>query len=655
MIEWKDNGTPVSTEFDDIYFSPQNGLEETKHVFLSGNRLYERWTEGPFSEKKSFCILEIGFGTGLNFLATWQLWKETKRKNPYSLLRFVSYELFPLTSEEIDTAISNFPELTSYLEIFLKQYSALVPGCNHFLFETEGVALDLWIGDARECLPESSGKFDAFFLDGFAPSKNPELWGPEISKHFSTMALQDSTFATFTVARTVKDSMESAGFEIRKIPGYGKKREMLAGTFSKEPKEPEGFPFHRNYPGGKPPEKVIIVGAGLAGAGIARAFALRGIQVSVWDDAPPSRASSIPKAISHPHLTKFPSPASLWTLRGFSHSLRRYPDLLPEKAYEIVGTLQFPGMEMSWDRMIEGIRSHNLSKEIVEPEENTNAKTPDLRKETRGVFYPKGFWTETPEFVSSLLEHPNVFRVNAKVSRLERSGNSWRVFREDGETEDVDCVILANSSGIQPLLENLLGESLFLLSKVRGQLLELSSGMPDGSDPILIGEHYLTPSKKGVRVLGSTFDEFDADPEPREKDRDKLLDYAEKLFTEGGWKAGKYEIKRQFVGFRSQTKDRFPVLGEILEPKEFRRSYTGSALPKNKNKTVLPVEPLRGLFVFGGLGSRGVLSSLIGGETLASIVLGEPLPIENSLYSALHPSRFLYREIRKKDVGKEKA
>lgn len=488
-----------------------------------------------------------------------------------------------------------------------------------------------------------------FFLDGFAPSKNPELWGASITNQFSRLTDKSATLATFTVARIVKDSLTSAGFALEKIPGFGKKREMLIGTFIKDPSSPLDQIFVRRLPKSPLPKKVVVIGAGLAGASVARSFAIRGIEVTVLDDSSPNRASNIPKAISHPHITKFKSPTSLWTIRAFGHSLRRYQELLSKESYETPGTFQLAGKDLNWERISEGIRSHQLSPEIAQLQEDATVSYPSLPPESQGVLFSSGFWTETPELISNLLKHPNISLQTIHISDIRLDQGEWRILSDENEIETSPCIVLANSNGIESLLLKFFGEPLFSLSKVRGQLLELSMENEYENDPIFVGEHYITPSRNKIRVLGSTFDEFDLDPNPRSKDRESLLEYAKELLPGEVWDREKIRISREFVGFRSQTKDRFPILGELHDPATFRKIFTGVGLPKNRDKKISVPAAVPGLYVFGGLGSRGVLSSLIGGETLASIVLGEPLPIENSLYTALHPARFLYRAIRKKE------
>ncbi|TGN03189.1 bifunctional tRNA (5-methylaminomethyl-2-thiouridine)(34)-methyltransferase MnmD/FAD-dependent 5-carboxymethylaminomethyl-2-thiouridine(34) oxidoreductase MnmC [Leptospira dzoumogneensis] len=645
MIDWKENGTPVSREFDDIYFSPENGLEETKHVFLKGNKLEERLSYS--GTQHTFSILELGFGTGLNFFAAWQLWRNCKNKSGHRALRFTSFEKYPLERDDIRRAISAFPELSELLELFLEKYKLLIPGCNTFLFEKENLILDLWIGDAIQLLPETSGKFDAFFLDGFAPSKNPELWGENISLQLKRLSNKNASLATFTVARSVKDCLSNTGFSLSKIPGYGRKREMLVGVYGSEP-EPDlnPIPFLRRAKSDQIPERVSVLGAGLAGASIARALAWRGIRVEVWDDHNALRASSVPMAVSHPHITKGETPTSLWTLRCLGNSIRRYSDLLPKDSYQISGTLQLSGEDLPWVRLEEGTKAHSLSKELAELKPELGENYPE---DAKGIYYPSGFWTDTPVLTEKLLDHPNILLKQGNISSITFEKEEWTLFSENKEIlSRTEVLILANSFGIESLLQNLWGESPFSLRSVRGQLEILEDhNTQSEKDPIQVGDKYLTPSKNGIRVNGSTFDEFDLDPNARTKDREEILGYSQKTFLGLNWE--QINIRSDFVGIRSQTPDRFPIIGPVHSPEPFRKIYSGMGLTKNRKKEFPFLEPQKNLFVFGGLGSRGVLTSLLGGEILAEILLNEPLSIENSLYSSLHPSRFLYRKIRNLD------
>jgi len=221
QLDWRD-GQPYSRLFGDIYFSRDSGLEETRHVFLRHNRLQERWQ--ALGDAAMFTVAETGFGTGLNFLCAWQLWREVAAPN--ARLHFVSTEKHPLTQEELAQTLALWPELAELAGHLLAQYRAPGP----MLFNDGQVALTLLLGDARETLAQLPGKVDAWFLDGFAPAKNPELWQPDLFQTMAGLSAPGATFATYTCAGAVKRGLAAVGFQVEKVPGFGSKREMLRGA-----------------------------------------------------------------------------------------------------------------------------------------------------------------------------------------------------------------------------------------------------------------------------------------------------------------------------------------------------------------------------------------------------------------------------------------
>ena len=211
-LEWRD-GAPVSRRFDDPYFSVNDGLAEARHVFLGGNALPERFVDG-------FHIAELGFGSGLNLLAAWKAWETAGMTTP---LRFTSFEAYPMDMGEMAKTLAVWPELSEYAERFLS-------GGMHMQGDT--LELDVIIGDARETLPQWEGRADAWFLDGFSPAKNPELWSPEIMQAVGKHTAQRGTFATYTAAGHVRRALTSAGFTVSRPAGHGKKRHMSAGVLA---------------------------------------------------------------------------------------------------------------------------------------------------------------------------------------------------------------------------------------------------------------------------------------------------------------------------------------------------------------------------------------------------------------------------------------
>ncbi len=211
-IDWRDGAIPVSQQFDDPYFSLSGGLAETAHVFLAGNDLPARFRDG-------FAIAEIGFGTGLNLLATLQAWEGSGQTGG---LKFTSFEAFPMTRPDMARALSAFPGLAAHAGPVL---AALEHGPGPHMLPNR-VTLQLVLGDARQTLPRWAGRADAWFLDGFSPAKNPELWGADLLAEVARHTAPGGTAATYTAAGHVRRSLADAGFEVTRVPGFGTKRHM---------------------------------------------------------------------------------------------------------------------------------------------------------------------------------------------------------------------------------------------------------------------------------------------------------------------------------------------------------------------------------------------------------------------------------------------
>lgn len=211
-IEWRD-GVPVSTRYDDPFYSLEDGLSEASHVFVRGNGLPERFRDG-------FVIAELGFGTGLNFVAAARAWQAAGIQGT---LRFVSFEAFPMSVSDAESALARFP----VAEPYAAGIRSVLSGSNDV--EIGGITLSLVRGDARLTLPEWSGAADAWFLDGFAPARNPELWEPDLLRAVAAHTRPSGTFATYTAAGAVRRALDEAGFSVERRPGFGRKRHMSAG------------------------------------------------------------------------------------------------------------------------------------------------------------------------------------------------------------------------------------------------------------------------------------------------------------------------------------------------------------------------------------------------------------------------------------------
>lgn len=218
-LDWKDGTTPVSLRFDDPYFSVVDGLAETRHVFLAGNELPKRFKPG-------FQIAELGFGSGLNLFAALIEWRAAGIDGP---LRFTSFEAFPMRAEEMEKALSAFPEAREIADPFLSRWAD-----GHRRVETEDLIADIRIGDARTTLPQWSGAADAWFLDGFAPAKNPELWQADLMRAVAAHTRPGGTCATYTAAGAVRRALSDAGFIVTRTNGFGRKRHMTTARLAND-------------------------------------------------------------------------------------------------------------------------------------------------------------------------------------------------------------------------------------------------------------------------------------------------------------------------------------------------------------------------------------------------------------------------------------
>lgn len=214
-VEWRDGAVPVSTRFDDPYFSLENGMAETGHVFLDGNGLPARFCDG-------FHIAELGFGTGLNLLCAWDMFNASGAAGQ---LRFTSFEAFPMAKDDAATSLAAFPELAELAALLLDAWSQ-----DSFTIETPNLRAEVIIGDANATVPAMKAQADAWFLDGFSPAKNPELWGAELMQAVGAQTKAGGTFATYTAAGHVRRALSEAGFDVTRVPGFGRKRHMSVGT-----------------------------------------------------------------------------------------------------------------------------------------------------------------------------------------------------------------------------------------------------------------------------------------------------------------------------------------------------------------------------------------------------------------------------------------
>ncbi len=347
-LDWSRPETPVAMEFGDIYFSTDGGLDESRTVFLRGCGLPEGW-----ANRSLYTVAELGFGSGLNFLTTWQSWAKTAKA--HQRLHYVSIEKFPFDANQLTQALKAWPELQNFSQKLIAQWPGRVKGIHRLNFGA--VTLTLIHDDVIPALERADNlKANAWFLDGFSPSSNPAMWSAEVMRSLAACCASGARLATFSVAGAVRSSLTKAGFSVRKMPGFGRKRHRLEAEYS----------------GGKsaqitPIEKALIVGAGIAGRSLAKALSARQIAFDIIDNRSHPSASGNPAALVKPRFDLQDRPESRFFLSAYLQALRTYPDA----AILARGVKQLPTSEKEIDRFRKLIdqaplgQSHLIWKDIA--------------------------------------------------------------------------------------------------------------------------------------------------------------------------------------------------------------------------------------------------------------------------------------------------
>ncbi len=623
-------GTPYSPLYRDIYHSSESGPGQARHVFLGGNGLPLRW-----SGARVFTIVETGFGLGLNFLATWQAWRENPARP--GRLHFVSVEKHPFTQEALAELHARYPEFAALSTVLQAAWPPLVPGLHRLEFEEGGVTLSLILADALDALAKLELAADAFYLDGFAPDRNPELWSPAVSKALARLARPGATFATYTTARGVRDNLAAAGFAVETRPGFGRKRQMLAGHFSPRwrlrhaPRMAPAWPERR----------AIVIGAGLAGAAVAERLSARGwgIELIERHRAPAMEASGLPAGIFHPLVARDDSILARLTRAGFLYALDRWRAL--ETAghrftWARCGVLQLARDAREEARMAATARGLAYPARYVEyvPRETATQRA-GCAVDAGGWWFAEGGWVRPATLVAALLEAaPVTTRYGHTAHALERRGESWYALAADGAViASAPVVVLANAHDAA----HFAAPGTFSLKRVRGQLTRLPPGSCGGLRAVLAGAGCLVPAPDGAAVVGASYDFENEDATPDEAGHEGNLARLARLLPNSDTRCEPAALAGA-VGFRCVAADRLPLIGALPDV------VTARAQPGLRLRELPRLPGLYGAF---GYASRGLTWAALGGELIACAIEGEPLPLESDLAGAMDPGRFVLQSARR--------
>ena len=578
------DGLPRSRRYGDVYFSREGGLAESRAVFLAGCGLPERW-----AGRRSFTVAELGFGTGLNVAALLELWRA--HRPPGAHLRVFSVEAEPMSAEAARRALAAWPELAPVTEAMLSRWPGRRAGFHRADLPEFSATLDVAILDAGAALEAWDGRADAWFLDGFSPAVNPQMWRDEVMALVAARSAPGARIATYTVAGQVRRALAAAGLAVERRPGFGAKRERLEASMPGE------------APRDEPPSRVAIVGAGIAGAALARAFRAQGVAARVFEAARPGAgASGNPVALVTPRLDAgLGAPARLHA-QAFARAVQLYKDVAD--AIVARGVLQLEAAPRDAGRF-----ARIAASDLFEPGALA-ILTAEAASEAVGEPAPAALAmggalvVDPAAALAAWLPAVDLGR----VAEVARAGDGWRLVATSGEAlAEADVVCLASGAALAALWPEA------PIAPVRGQL-SLVDGL---TAPAVAWGAYVAPTRAGL-VFGATHDRGETDAAPRRADDERnLAALAGRLPRLAARLAGRPTLGRASI--RAATPDQLPIAGAVAP----------------------------GLMALGGLGSRGFTLAPLLAEHVAALALGAPSPLPTELARIVAPERFAERARRR--------
>jgi tRNA 5-methylaminomethyl-2-thiouridine biosynthesis bifunctional protein len=610
------DGVPTAPVFGDVYHPREGAYGQANHVFLRGNRLPERWRG-----RQRFVVLETGFGLGHNFLALWNAWRSDPERP--ARLHLISIDKHPPRREDLARAHAAAPYLALSAAL-LAQWPPLVPNMHRLLFEGGAVDLLLAFGDAAAWMREIVAEVDAFFLDGFAPARNPEMWSRSVLAPMARLAAAGATAATWSVAREVRDELARAGFEVKRASGFGPKREMTVARFA--PRFRARPPPGRSaaMPGAR---DALVIGAGLAGAAAAAELTAQGLACTVLDAAaqPASAASGNPGGLFRGIVNRDDGPHARLLRAAAIEAARVYRPLIDGA---IVPGAQGGVLQLG----DEAQRATRWPADYVRSLDSQEASVlAGLRLSVPALHFPGGGWLKPRALVEHWLGVPAMrFVGSSTVARVARQGDRWVAFDAAQHVlGSGDVVVIANAAAAV----NLAPELRCTLGSTRGQITRLPSNTPGLNAPRLplASKGYVITLENGDLLVGAT-SSADGDPSPRPADDLLNLRTLERLTGAAPSSVPPGATSR--TGWRCRTDDRLPLAGAA--PLAAPPPQTRIDLPR-----FVPREP--GLFVLTALGSRGITWAPLCARVLAAAVTGAPMPLEASLLDAIDAARYASR------------
>lgn len=568
-----------------------------------------------------------------------------------SRLHFISVEKYPLTQADLRKALAAWPELAPLSQPLIDQWPLPVSGCHRLLFADGRIRLDLWFGDIKEMLPQvphpATGLVDAWYLDGFSPAKNPEMWTQDLFDDLARLARPDATLSTFTCAGFVRRGLIAAGFAMKKVKGHGSKREMLAGVREGKVPQQSIAPWYAR-PAGREGE-VLIIGGGIASAMTALSLVERGRHVTLLceDGEPASGASGNRQGALYPLLNGEHDALSRFYSLAFGFARNRLLALAKHHpvAFSLCGVTQLGYDDKSAAKLAK-MSQGPFPPELMHPLSAAEVEqVVGLPCDADGVSYPLGGWLCPADLTRAAIREAQasgrlevVF--NAAVTRIAEEADGWHLESRDGRQWRAPNLVVA--AGHQ--LPALLPFAELPLYPVRGQVSHVptTAGLSQ-LKTVLCYDGYLTPAHNGAHCIGASYGRNQTDLAYRTDEQEQNRARLQACVPQQRWPAEVDVSGAQArVGVRCASRDHLPVAGPVARLAALADHDVNAPADQ---QSALPLHA--GLYVLGALGSRGLCSAPLCGELVASEICGDPLPLAADLLEALHPARYWVRRLRR--------
>ncbi len=610
-LQWSDTGAIESLDYGDVYFQRDKGMDESRHVFIENNNLAARFA----ALHGSFSIAETGFGSGLNFLLAAKLFLETAP--PDARLIYASVEKHPITKADLARVYEFFGALAPLTEDILRQYPPLIEGFHTLHIAGGRIQLMLMFGDIAQVLPQLQGKFDCWFLDGFSPVKNPDMWQDSLYALVAARTKAGGTLSTFSSAGHVRRGLKAAGFEVKKIKGFGFKWSM---TIARMPGDAAGYMQ----------KKVAVLGAGIAGCAAAYALQRRGHVVTLIDHKGiAAETSGNPVGIVYPKLTADPSHMGAFHAHAFSYTANLLK-ILALPSWQACGVLH---LDLNAD---DAARSKQTMERHEFPADY--AVLTD-----KGILQPGAGFLSPVEFCTALSKNVETI-IGTAIGGLEKKPDGWHVKDTGGKSIAVaDAVVIALGNASLKLMET----KWLPLQSFRGQVTLVKETAQSASlDKVICHDGYITPAVDGIHCIGATFQKQEAgDFSNRAADDAENLQKLNANLPQFGFTESDITASRS--GYRAATPDKIPMIGPCPDYDGYVAAF--AELRRTDKIDAAPVYH-QGLYVSTGFGAHGMTGAPLAGEMIAAMISGDPCPVPLDVLEHAVPERFILRGLKRRQI-----